>query len=205
MKGLHASRVAPRPPRFPPWHGSRTEGATCRESVVLLRLMLILGMLGFCASGALAQAPPPGQSERELQQPLSLDDGKPTPAQAPASEPSGWRALGSLVLVLGLAGGGLYAFKRWGARHLPGSGGSRLKVEETLALGERRFVSILKADDEKFLIGLSPQGIHLLARLDGVEAAPPDSFGQALESQVQVNRPMPVREVEALMQQEGRR
>lgn len=172
---------------------------------MLLRLLFVLGMLSLCGSAGHAQTPAPGKSEQELQQPLALDDGKPTPAQNPASEPSGWRALGSLILVLGLAGGGLWAFRSWGAKHLPGSGGNRLKVEETLALGERRFVSIIKADEEKFLIALSPQGVTLLARLDGFETAPTRPFAQALQEQVQVDRPMPVREVEALMQQEGRR
>ena len=45
----------------------------------------------------------------------------------------------------GAGGRGLWAFRKWGASRLPGAGGSRLKVEETLALGDRRFVSILKA------------------------------------------------------------
>jgi flagellar biogenesis protein FliO len=168
---------------------------------VSLNRLILLGALVGMGFGALAQAPPaaaPTPAERELQAPLSLDDGKPTPAAAAqAPGPSGWRALGSLILVGGLAGGGLWAFRRWGARRLPGSGGARLKVEETLALGDRRFVSILKVDDEHFLIALSPQGVNLMARLDPVEA-----FDQTLERQVHLTTPMPMREVEAMLKRE---
>lgn len=175
---------------------------------MLRRFVFVMGILALGASGAvgaLAQAPPPSKAEQELTEKLDLNDGKPTQAPPQVPEPSGWRALGSLLVVGGLAGGGLWAFRRWGAKHMPGSGGSRLKVEESLALGERRFVSILAADDEKFLIALTPQGVSLLARLDGLETAQPDSFDQALQNQVQVDRPMPMREVEALMKQEGAR
>jgi flagellar biogenesis protein FliO len=178
----------------------------CRESVVPLKRLFVLGALLAMGLTGFAQAPPaaqPSPSEKELQAPLTLDDGKPTPAAGTtASGPSGWRALGSLVLVGGLAGGGLWAFRRWGARRLPGSGGTRLKVEETLALGDRRFVSILKVDDERFLIALSPQGVNLMSRLDSVEAGGPAEFDQALERQVNLTSPMAVRDVEAMLRRD---
>jgi len=165
----------------------------------ILQVCLVLGM----GLGAFAQAPPPSPAERELQAPLTLDDGKPTQGQvAPNAGPSGWRALGSMVLVLGLCGGGLWAFRKWGANKLPGSGGTRLKVEETLALGDRRFVSILKVDEERFLIALSPQGLSLMTRLDNVEAGGPGRFDQALERQVNLTTPMAVRDVEAMLKRE---
>ena len=166
------------------------------------KLLLCLGIIGITAFGAQAQTPPPGTSEKELQQPLVLDDVKPTQGQPVRSEPSGWRALGSTVLVLGLAGGALWAFRKYGMKRLPGNGGARLKVEETLALGDRRFVSILRADDEHFLLALGPQGVTLLARLDGMETAPPPSFAEALERHVEVTRPTSVRDVEAMMKGE---
>ncbi len=160
---------------------------------------ILAGTLLALGIGAFAQAPPPSPSEQELRAPITLDDGKPTQAASQAGGPSGWRAFGSMVLVLGLAGGALYAFKRWGAKRLPGSGGTRLKVEEGLALGERRFVSILRADGDLFLIATTPQAVTLLARMDGVEAAPPPSFGEALEGQLELGRPMPVKDVEAMI------
>ena len=167
-----------------------------------LRRLFMLGCLVALGSGAFAQAPrapQPSPSERELQAPLALDDGKPTPAAASGSGPSVWRALGSLVLVGGLAGGGLWAFRKWGAKKLPGTGGTRLKVEETLALGDRRFVSILRADDERFLISMGPQGVTLLGRLESVEAGGPAAFEDALERQVNLTTPMAVRDMEAML------
>lgn len=156
-------------------------------------------LLAFLALPVMAQAPPPSPAEQELQQPLDLADGKPTQTQAPPPAPSGARALLSTLLVAGLAGGGLWAFRKYGVRKLPGAGGSRLKVEESLALGDRRFVSILRADEERFLLALTPQGIQLLGRLDGPEAAPGGGFAEALDRQVDMTRPMPVKDMEALL------
>lgn len=162
-------------------------------------VLLFLGLLLWSAVPAHSQTPPPGPSEQALQAPLDLNDEKPTPDRPLGSGPSGWRAFGSVVLVLGLAGGGLWAFRRWGAKRMPGTGGARIKVEETLSLGDRRFVSILKADDEKFLIALSPQSITLLARLDNLET---NAFGNALGQQMELNHPMPVKDMEALIKGE---
>ncbi len=166
---------------------------------MLRKTIFCLGILVVSGFGLSAQTPPPSPAEKELQQPLVLDDVKPTQGQPPRSEPSGWRAFGSTLLVIGLAGGGLWAFRKYGMKKFPGSGGSRLKVEETLALGDRRFVSILRADDERFLIALGPQGISLLARMDGVEQEASGNFSEALEHHVELTRPTSVREVEAMM------
>jgi flagellar biogenesis protein FliO len=162
---------------------------------------LALG-LGF---GLQAQ-PGPSPAEKELQAPFVLEDGKPTPATSAEAGPSAWRALGSMALVLGIAGGSLWALRRYGFRKLPGTGGSRLKIEETLALGDRRFVSILRAEDELFLLALSPGGITLLSRL---EARSPDldaTFAEALarqEGPISLAAPVPVREMEARLRGEN--
>lgn len=42
----------------------------------------------------------------------------------------------------------------------------RLKVAETVSLGEKRFVAILQVDGEQFLVGGSPSNIVLLAKLE---------------------------------------
>ena len=173
---------------------------------MLQRLVLTLGLLtglGLGAQGAERPAPPPTASERELQAPLTLEDGKPTQGQAPEAPPSGLRAFGSLVLVLGLAGLSLWALKKYGRGRIPGGGGGKLRVEETLALGDRRYVSILDAEGERFLIALTPQGVSLISRLDPGERGEPGTFDEALSRQVDLGRPVPVREMEALLKQGG--
>lgn len=171
-------------------------------------MLLSLGMLaglGLGAQGADRPALPPSPAEKELQAPLTLEDGKPTPGQNPEPGPSGIRAFGSLVLVLGLAGASLWALKKYGRGRLPGGGGSKLRVEETLALGDRRFVSILDAEGERFLIGLTPQGISLISRLDPGERGEPESFEETLSRQGDLGRPVPIKEMEALLKQGGGR
>ena len=173
---------------------------------MLRRLMLSLGMLvglGLGAQAADRPVPPPSPAEKELQAPLTLEDGKPTPGQAPEAAPSGLRTFGSLVLVLGLAGLSLWALKKYGRGRVPGGGGGKLKVEETLALGDRRFVSILDAEGERFLIALTPQGIQLLSKLDPADRGTSDTFDEALSRQVDLGRPVPVKEMEALLKQSG--
>lgn len=72
---------------------------------------------------------------------------------------------------------------RWLTRHSRGvlarGVSRRLKVAETVSLGEKRFVSILQVDGEQFLVGGSPSNIVLLAKL---EAKPETPGGRSFES-----------------------
>ena len=173
---------------------------------MLKRKVLSLGMLlglALGAQGADRPALPPTASEKELQAPLTLEDGKPTQGQPVEAPPSGLRTFGSLVLVLGLAGASLWALKKYGRGRMPGTGGGKLRVEETLALGDRRFVSILDVEGERFLIALTPQGISLVSRLDPGDRGEPETFDSALSRQVDLGRPVPVKEMEALLKQGG--
>jgi flagellar biogenesis protein FliO len=53
----------------------------------------------------------------------------------------------------------------------------RLRVAETVSLGEKRFVSILQVDGEQFLVGGSSSNVVLLAKLEAkAEAAEESSF-----------------------------
>jgi len=49
----------------------------------------------------------------------------------------------------------------------------RLRVAETVSLGEKRFVSIVQVDGEQFLIGGTPANVVLLAKLE----AKPETLG----------------------------
>jgi hypothetical protein len=66
---------------------------------------------------------------------------------------------------------------KWLTRHSQGvlarGVSRRLKVAETVSLGEKRFVSILQVDGEQFLVGGSPSNIVLLAKLE----AKPETLG----------------------------
>jgi len=173
---------------------------------VLRRWVIPFGLLvglGLGAQGTDRPAPPPTASEKELQAPLTLEDGKPTQGQSVEAPPSGLRAFGSLILVLGLAGVSLWALKKYGRGRLPGGGGGKLRVEESLALGDRRFVSILDIEGERFLIALTPQQITLLTKLDPGDRGEPGTFDDALSRQVDLGRPVPVKEMEAMLKQGG--
>jgi Flagellar biosynthesis protein, FliO len=45
-----------------------------------------------------------------------------------------------------------------------------LRVEETISLGEKRFVAILQCDGERVLLGGAPNGISVLFKLDSGQA-----------------------------------
>lgn len=58
-------------------------------------------------------------------------------------------------------------------------GSRRLKVAETVSLGEKRFVSILHVDGEQFLLGGSVSSVVVLARLEQ-PSTPREPFGSVL-------------------------
>ena len=48
----------------------------------------------------------------------------------------------------------------------------RLRVAETVSLGDRRFVVLLEADNQHYLVGASSAGVTLLTRLDALQTQP---------------------------------
>ena len=48
----------------------------------------------------------------------------------------------------------------------------RLRVCETLSLGERRFIAVIAFDRQEFLVGGSGNSLELLARLDNGKVIP---------------------------------
>ena len=55
----------------------------------------------------------------------------------------------------------------------------RLRVCETVALGDKRFVAVIQVDDQQFLLGGSASSVSLLAQLDK-----PTEFAQVLSARV---------------------
>ncbi|HEY4010975.1 MAG TPA: flagellar biosynthetic protein FliO [Acidobacteriaceae bacterium] len=65
---------------------------------------------------------------------------------------------------------------RWLRRHgsalLKRPTARRLRVAETVSLGEKRFVSIIEVDGEQFLLGGSGSAVTLLAKLESSQRTP---------------------------------
>jgi len=82
-----------------------------------------------------------------------------------AVEPSQWLSLiASFALVLVLLLGTLWVLRRIGASGLRAQSGRRLAVVESLWLGNRQRVVLIRVDQREILLGVSAQGI---SRLDG--------------------------------------
>jgi flagellar biosynthetic protein FliO len=93
------------------------------------------------------------------------------------------RLLGALALVLALFFAALWAMRRW--RGFPMAGrDAALRIVETRSIGPRNSLLVVGYHRQRFLLGVSPAGIHLVSALpeaDAAEAAPPPpSFGEAL-------------------------
>ncbi len=58
----------------------------------------------------------------------------------------------------------------------------RLRVAETISLGDKRFVSILQVDGAQFLIGGSATNVQLLACLDSTASQPERSTIEQAEA-----------------------
>lgn len=54
----------------------------------------------------------------------------------------------------------------------------RLQLCETVSLGERRFVAVIRCESQQFLIGATASSIALIARLDDRPPEPPTGDGE---------------------------
>jgi flagellar biogenesis protein FliO len=93
--------------------------------------------------------------------------------------PQSWYA--GLAPVLRRIAGAMLVYARQGNAALLKKRQRRLRVSETLSLGDKRFVSILEVDGQSFLVGGSGASIALLASL----AKEPTSFEGVLRESLQ--------------------
>jgi flagellar biosynthetic protein FliO len=76
------------------------------------------------------------------------------------------RTLGGMGIVLCLMIGMFFAAKKFAPRYFTRATAERnLKVIDTLAMGDRRSISLIEVGGNRFLIGNTPQQINLLAAL----------------------------------------
>ena len=102
---------------------------------------------------------------------FAVDDGKIIfpGSSAPASAPAGGAAagLGSVTLIVGLALAAVGAWLVWRSRLAAPAGrdARQLAITETRSLGNRQYLVVASYEDKKFLLGVCPGRIDLLAPL----------------------------------------
>jgi flagellar biosynthetic protein FliO len=76
------------------------------------------------------------------------------------------RTLGGMGIVLCLMIGIFFAAKKFAPRYFTRAAEERnLKIVDTLAMGDRRSISLIEVGGNRFLVGNTPQQINLLAAL----------------------------------------
>lgn len=138
-----------------------------RRSIAIfwLRNLLALLALSWCLGATAAPT-----DENQVIVPNSTL-AKPAPAGLP---PAGTGTLTVLAILL-LAGGGAWFLWRGRAGGMAvafNRTARQLVVEETRSLGSRQYLVVASYQDKKFLLGVCPGRIDLLAPLDGTTAAP---------------------------------
>lgn len=82
------------------------------------------------------------------------------------------RLAGAFVLVLALLYAAMYGLKRWGNRVRKGGAESLIRVVGRHAFGPKHFLLVVEVGAQRFLVGVSPQGMHMLAPLEGEAVTP---------------------------------
>lgn len=95
------------------------------------------------------------------------------------------RLLGSLVLVLAIFLGGVWAFRNWQRLALQRGRPSRLRILEMKSLGNRQALFLVACDQQRMLLGSSPAGVQLVAHLPEADPEAPQiaqpAFAQNLQ------------------------
>lgn len=107
-------------------------------------------------------------------------------AEAAATEPSLLAAAFKMMAALGVIIGLLllfYAASRRGFGFLPQKKSELIQILETRPLGGRKFLCVIKIRDEEILLGMSPDRIENLGRLNSTAKGFSDSLQKAQENQ----------------------
>lgn len=131
--------------------------------------MIVLAVL-LCASPALAQEKP---KESDIIHPRNA-----VPADAPATSQTKSGDSNYILIVLAAGAAAAGGWMLWRQRRTPGGIAGRearkLNVAESRSLGNRQYLVVADYDGKKFLLGVCPGSISMLAPLDGpAEASRP--------------------------------
>ncbi|HEX4949626.1 MAG TPA: flagellar biosynthetic protein FliO [Blastocatellia bacterium] len=137
----------------------------------------------------LASVPePPTKETKDDRLPFKLNDHAQLAAEAPSASGMLLRTFGALLFIVGLIAAAGWALRYFGIINFgkQQSEAAGLKVLDTVPLGERRTLTLVKFGERTLLIGSTPQGLSLLAE-------------QADEPEPQANAMPPVRTVTDLL------
>ena len=135
------------------------------RNLMLLTLLLIPAQ----AQPAASPTPAPGGNKSSESVVPAAEQGPVAPAaelQDFDTQGSVLKAVGGLGLVVFLMIGTFFAAKKYAPRYFSKPASQKnLKILETLAMGDRRSISLIEAGGSRFLVGNTPQQINLLATL----------------------------------------
>jgi flagellar biosynthetic protein FliO len=132
-----------------------------------------------------------------------MKDSESETHQAPSAAGMLLRTLGALLLIVGLVVAGAWVMKRFGGGRFGKAieDAPELAVINSVGLGEKRSLAVVRFGERTLLIGSTPQSISLLAETqaktpetnllsvaDMLEKTPSDSFEEELSIATQYNR-----------------
>ena len=126
-------------------------------------------------AGTMLSAPLCGQAVEEEKKANVVSSDKtftprpPSALFAPENGASSNQLVVYFVVLIALAGGGLYVLKRGLPMRGARTGENRLHLLETKILGNRQFLVVVKYQDNKMLLGVGPGRIQYLCPLDSAE------------------------------------
>ena len=126
---------------------------------------LLAPLLALALTAAIAAA----ADDNKILFPAGTSAGGPLPAGAPAGG-----SLGNVSLIVGLALAAVGGWFVWRGRLAAPLGRDvrQLAISETRSLGNRQFLVVASFEDKKFLLGVCPGRIELIAPLH--DPAPPE-------------------------------
>lgn len=117
-----------------------------------------------------------------------------TPATRPAAEAPGWGSIAGmgfgLLVVIGLAVGLGYAAKRLGARRLLGGRGRNLELIETIQVGPRRSLALVRLGGQWLVVGLGEKELTHIATMPAPAEQAPSAFANELSRLVPAAAPV---------------
>lgn len=152
---------------------------------VLILSLAIMALFLAPAQGQIVQLPLESSAENENADYQAIDNQAITNPTSDLlgseSELPVFKALGGLGLVLCLIIGGFFGLKKFAPQYFAKHSSEKsLKVIETLSMGDRRSISLIRVDNSHFLVGNTPQQINFLATLPSTPSSDSDPAAAAI-------------------------